>query len=187
MADASKPEIAKCAAKSSDVERLSCFDTLAMNLGAVSQVTRQEMKGNGKWRVGSETSPIDDSKNVYLNLTADKPVPGKYSRETYPTLVARCKENETNLFINFGFFLGSDSTSVTTRLDKEKAKKSTWLISTDHDAIFARSSIAFLKKLLKHDRLLVQLTPYGESPRMTEFDVRGLSSAIKPLREACHW
>lgn len=187
FADVPTREIAVCAAKTSDVDRLACFDNIASKFGAEPKVTLPKVEDSGKWRVSTKTSPIDDSKNVYLRLIAEKPVSGKYGRESQPTLLIRCKENKTNLFIPFGFFLGSDSTRVTTRLDKEKARTSTWSISTDHEAIFAPRDISFTKKLMQHDRLLVQLTPYGESPVMTEFDVRGLENAVKPLREACNW
>jgi len=87
-----------------------------------------------------------------------------------------------------GVFLGTDSIKVLTRLDKKKASKKTWSISTDHKAIFAPGgNVGYIKSLIKHDKLLVQLTPYSANPIMTTFDLRGLKEAVTPLRDACHW
>ena len=74
------------------------------------------------------------------------------------------------------------------RLDKQKSKTRSWSISTDNKAVFVRGSdISFAKELMKHDKLLTQVTPYGESPVMATFDIRGLTEAIKPLRKTCNW
>ncbi|HHD81926.1 MAG TPA: hypothetical protein ENK94_01905, partial [Campylobacterales bacterium] len=70
---------------------------------------------------------------------------------------------------------------------KNQAVTKRWSISTDHEATFPPKSIGFTKDLIKHDKLLVQLTPYGDSPVMTTFDIGGLEEAIKPLRKACNW
>jgi Type VI secretion system VasI, EvfG, VC_A0118 len=51
----------------------------------------------------------------------------------------------------------------------------------------AEVSSPSLKDLMKSESLLVELTPYSESPIMTSFDVRGLTEAIKPLQAACPW
>ena len=86
------------------------------------------------------------------------------------------------------FYLGLDETRMLTRLDKQKSKTKLWSISTDNKAVFVRGSdIGFTKELMKHDKLLTQITPYGESPVMATFDIRGLTEAIKPLRKTCHW
>ena len=185
MADTTK-DIAVCAAKNSDAERLICYDELAKSLNVdkpVSTVT----EGRGKWKVIEDVSPIDDSKKVTLMLDAEDIIRGSYSSHR-PTMVLRCSENKTNAYIVMGPFLGTRGINVLSRLDKTKATKRSWSISTDHKAIFAPgSNVQYIKNIMKHDKLLVQLTPYGASPVMTTFDLKGLKEAIKPLREACHW
>ncbi len=75
-----------------------------------------------------------------------------------------------------------------TRLDKESAVTKAWSISTDNKAVFVSgSNIAFAKQFMEHQSLLAQITPYGESPVMANFDLVGLTDAIKPLRDACKW
>lgn len=180
-------DFAKCALIKADGARLICFDKMGsdLKLDAPKAVITS---GNGKWTVRTEVSPVDDSKNAFASLDADAPV-GKGYRRSTPTLILRCKEKKVEAYITYGeLFIGSDSTTVLTRLDKLPAKQSTWGISTDHKAVFVGGSqLGFIKQLMKADSLLVELTPYGESPVMTTFDVRGLSAASKVLQDACPW
>lgn len=181
-----KKDVAICAAKDSDATRLICYDELAKTLN-VDMPKQKISVGKGKWTVSEETSAIDDSKKVTLLLDAENSIGDSYRKYT-PTIVLRCSENKTNAYIVMGKFLGSDGIKVLTRLDKQKASKKRWSISTDHKAIFAPgSNTGYIKTLIKHDKLLVQLTPYSASPVMTTFDLRGLKEAVIPLRNACHW
>ena len=179
-------EMAKCAAKDGDASRLICYDNLASSLG-VDKPKTKITKGKGKWSVREDKSAIDDSVNVYLSVTANESVRSGYNTVS-PSLHIRCAENKTNIFLNWGLYLGLDETRMLTRLDKQKSKTKLWSISTDNKAVFVRGSdIGFTKELMKHDKLLTQITPYGESPVMATFDIRGLTEAIKPLRKICHW
>lgn len=181
-----KKEIAECAAKDKDGERLVCYDNLAKSLGVDKPFTKVT-KGKGKWIVSKEISPIDDSVNVVLTLNANELVTSGYN-QVEPTLVLRCAENTTNAYLVWGLYLGLDKTKMLTRLDKQEALISWWSISTDNKAVFVRGSdIQFIKKLMNHEKLLAQITPYGESPVIATFDIGGLSEAIKPLRKACNW
>jgi len=179
-------DIEKCASISSITSRIICYDDLALSLN-LGKSKDETTKSKGKWILNKKKSPIDDSLNVTLFVEANEPITDKYHKEQTPTLILRCSENTTNALINWGVFLGSDYTDVLIRLDKSKAKTSFWSISTNHEAIFAIKNISFIKKLMKHDKLLTQITPYGENPVMSTFDIQGLKEAIKPLRKACGW
>lgn len=135
----------------------------------------------------TDKSPINDSTNVFLSLDSEQTVRSGYNTVS-PTLVIRCSEGKTNAYITWDLYLGLESTSLLTRLDKEPAVTTTWTISTDNKSVFVSGSdVTFAKQLMSHQTLLAQITPYGESPVMTTFDVGGFSDAIKPLREACKW
>lgn len=181
-----KKNIAKCASIEDDVSRIACFDDLAEKLGVNKPIIKTTV-GSGKWEMRQEQSQIDDSTNICIALVAENIVHSGY-KTVQPVLYLRCAENKTTVFISWDLFLGSDDTDVLTRFDKQKAITKSWLVSTDHTAIFVRGGdIAFIKEIMKHDKLLVQLTPYGENPIMTTFDIRGLSETIAPLQKACNW
>ena len=100
----------------------------------------------------------------------------------------RCSENKTSLYVNWDMYLGLDSLNVLTRLGKTKATNKEWLISTDSKASFYNGNvIMYIKELMNHNSMLLQITPHGESPVSAEFDIRGLSVAIKAVRESCKW
>ena len=181
-----KKEIAICAAKEKDAQRLICYDKIAKDLG-VDGPKIEKVTGAGDWHVKKEISPIDDSTNVYIYVYSEDTVQSGY-KSLRPKLYVRCKENKTSVFLVWGEFLGLDSTKMLTRFDDKPASTDVWSISTDHKAVFVRDSdIAFAKKIMKHSKLLAQITPHSESPIMVTFNIDGLQKAIKPLRKACHW
>ncbi len=186
-----------CSKEEDDKKRLTCYDKLPkqINDNQSTQELKEETQNKeapvnivdkGKWDISITTSEIDDSQKVILTLAAENTIYSSYRTER-PTLYLRCAENKTEAYISWNVFLGSDSTKVLLRYDKEKAKTRRWGLSTDHKGTFVRGNIPFIKKILKHEKLLVQVTPYSASPVTTTFDLRGLKEAIKPLRKACHW
>tara|TARA_B100001123_G_C15261633_1_gene1006788 strand:+ start:111 stop:719 length:609 start_codon:yes stop_codon:yes gene_type:complete len=185
-ADIPTKEFAECSSQKGDLDKIECFDNLAKkyNLNGV-QTSKEEIQDSGKWNVSIDTNPIDDSKTVTLYLVADS---GKSSMLGEPVvLIIRCKSLETNVFINWRDYLGSEA-RVLTRIGKEKAETRSWSLSTDSQAtFFPRNEVDFLKKLLAVDSFVAQVTPYSESPVTAIFNIKGLSNAITPLREACNW
>ncbi|MDM8525031.1 type VI secretion system-associated protein TagO [Desulfococcaceae bacterium HSG8] len=154
---------------------------------ATEEAAAEKAKGKGKWNVSSETSEIDDSTNVYLTLAAEKKIKGRFS-QALPVLILRCNENKTDAYVKFDIFLSTRPVAVTTRLDKSKARTAEWSVSTDYKAAFVPgSNVKFIRNLMKHDKLLVQVTPHGQNSKTTTFDLRGLEEAVKPLQKACNW
>ncbi len=180
----SDKEIAACAIVEGDLSRLECYDTLAQRHGLNGpQAQPVNVSGNGKWAVNVETNPIDDSKTVTLLLMADE---GKNRWGRPIAMLVRCRSNETDLFIAWNDYLGSEA-DVLSRVGSDKARTRRWSMSTDKKATFHPQPIAFLKSMMEADSLVTQVTPYNESPVTAVFDIKGLSEAIKPLRETCHW
>lgn len=178
-------ELAKCAVKSGDLDRLSCYDDLAKSRGlAGPQSEPTKIAGKGKWQVSVNTNPVDDSKTVVLALRADS---GKSKWGKPVTLIARCKSNTTELYISWNDYLGRNG-KVLTRVGSQSAVTKDWGLSTDSQATFhPRGTINFIKKMMEADKLVAQITPYNESPVTAVFDTAGLENAIKPLRETCNW
>lgn len=181
-----KKDIAVCAAKSGELERLACYDGIAKrNKLDGPQGKTTVASGGGKWVVTDKVNPVDDSRTVTMVLPADS---GKSKWGRPVVLIARCMSNSTEVFINWGDYLGSEA-DVLTRIGKNDAVTRRWSLSTDSQATFypENGDIAFLKKIMEADSLVAQVTPYNESPTTAIFDTVGLEDAIKPLRETCHW
>ena len=177
-------EIAKCASISGDLARLECFDNLAKGKGLnTPQSQPTAIVGKGKWEVNSVVNPIDDSKTVTLMLQSDS---GSSTYGIPVVLIARCKSNETELFISWNDYLGSDA-NVLTRVGDNKAVTRSWTLSTDSKATFNSAPIPFLKEMLTSPKLVAQVTPYNESPVTAIFNTTGLENAIQPLKETCKW
>ncbi len=182
QAEISDKEFAKCAVIQGELKRLDCFDSLA-KIKKLNGPQKQSLKTNdvGKWDISVDINPIDDSKTVVLLLKADN----KSGRSSV-SLIARCKSNKTNVYINWNNYLGRNS-NVLTRIGSNKAITQKWSLSTDSKATFHPSAVAFLKDLLKGNKLVTQITPYNESPVTAIFDTTNLINAIKPLKETCSW
>lgn len=174
-------QASECLSISDNNSRLECYD----NENAYKPAT-PEKEEIGKWEISIDVSPIDDSQRVLLMVDANERV-GRSFMASRPTLVMRCESNKTELFIDWGSFITTSTTAVTTRIDNEKAATNNWEMSSDNQASFAPNSISLVKKLTGKDTLLARITPYGENPYTVTFDITGLDNAIKPLREACNW
>jgi type VI secretion system protein VasI len=142
------------------------------------------------WIVSEEQSPLDDSRNVYISTRSLQMTLGTLRLPVTPTLHLRCAENTTSIFVTWESFLDNESVEVTTRIDKLPAKSSYWNVSTDFEAVGlwnGADAIPFIRSLFGHHRLLVRVTPYGDSSQTAVFNLEGLAEAAGPLMAACHW
>lgn len=122
--------------------RLRCYDEEAgFDPAAVKEdevtIEGEQSVRRGDWRVQVETSRIDDSTNVYLELTSDEHTNCPYERTPHHLAIA-CRENQTNLWVYFGGCFMSDHNGkgrVTYRLDSEDARTEAFVNSNDHSAL----------------------------------------------------
>lgn len=184
VGDVDETRFSTCAILEGDLARLECFDTLARDSGLDGpQPVDTNLSGVGDWNVNVEINPIDDSTTVTLILIAES---GQSTFGRPIGLIARCRSNETDVYINWNDYLGSEA-RVLTRVGSRTAQTSRWSISTDNEATFHPRPIVFLRELLEVDRLVAQVTPYNDSPVTAIFNLAGIANAIQPLRETCEW
>ncbi len=163
-----------------------CYGTVG------SDASTNESSEKGEWITSTDINPLDDSKIITIGLDATGYVE-KYANPV--RLYIRCKSNKTELYVAWDDYLGDDSNSVyedwkyvTVRIGASKANKQRWTVSTDGKATFMPSSpIETLRKIAKSERLVLQTTPYNESPVTAIFDVKGMGDAILPLADECGW
>jgi len=187
---ATQRALAKCAAIENAVIRLGCFDDLTRALKVDGP--KAEITTPGKWRVQTETSKIDDSENVFVIVDSNEKIFNRFGRsEGKATLLIRCMENRTSIYIIWaGVFIGSDSTSVTYRLDRDPAKTASMDISTDRRATgfwSGNRAVSFIRAMFGKTQLLARVTPYGESAITVTFGIGGVREATKPVAAACKW
>jgi type VI secretion system protein VasI len=177
-----------CAAKPDDV-RLACYDSLAE--AAVSTVAVIPTKS--EWSVQTDTSPVDDSKNVFLQVTGTNGITDQYGRKAQITLTLACRENVTAAILNFGGLFMSDlqgAGEVTYRVDTSPAKTKSFGESNNHEALGlwnGGTSIPWIKSLFGGTKMYVEATPYSENAVSDFLPIAGLEEAIGPLRDACGW
>jgi type VI secretion system protein VasI len=184
-------DLARCAAEANNGRRLKCYDALSRKLGIAPDDAIVKIS---KWKVQQEKSAIDDSTNVFVSLDADASISGWPTKTYTPLLILRCKENRTQAYIVTGMApqleYGVEGTTVTLRLDDDKAMQFLTARSTTGDMLFFDSggpSIELIKRMMQRSTLLFEFVPFHSSPVMTTFDLRGLGEAIKPLRANCGW
>ena len=155
----------------------------------------EAVRRRAKWRSHVSTSKIQDTRDVYLRVDSDT-YQQRFGRGT-ATLAVRCVENTTAFVINFGEYLGDDSSSVyekwkrvTIRLDDQNPIVKRMDVATNNEAVGLWSggaSIPFIKSMIGKKRMVVRITPYGENTREMTFPIEGLEYFIDPLRESCNW
>ena len=146
-----------------------------------NQAVRQNntQKNNVCWVISESKSKIDDSVSYTLICEGDELVGW---RKEKPGLVIRYLEGKSSFYIVFPMYLGSREATVTIRFDSDEAITETWNISTDGHAVFAPwSAREVINSLLPSQKMIVRLTPYGESPITCTFHVTGLKDVIAPI------
>ncbi len=177
--------IAKCSAVSGQLQRLQCFDDLSKSLGLNGpQQEPTIVKGVGEWSVEREKNPLNDTTTVAVSVVADS---GKGMFGQPVLLSIRCENNKTGLLIEWNAILNG-SANITYRIGSSEALTKSWFLSTDSQASFyPDNTIVLVKQMMKSDHFVAQVTPFEADPITAVFDTAGLSNAIKPLRETCHW
>lgn len=176
--------LAQCAAIDNAVTRLACFDVLAKDRGAAPSTESTTSSASGKWRTYTDIDPMTDKEVYTAILEADS---GRSRLGRNISMVVRCADNKTDMYINWNDFLGSGSVSTTYRIDKEPAKTSGWNLSTDKTAAFLPRPIATLKKLADSSSFVANVTPYNENPVTAVFNTAGADAAFTDIRKGCGW
>ena len=147
---------------------------------------RLPQDADAQWRVSRSTNPLDDSTTVVAVLDAAQGAGGLFRNEPV-RLIARCRSNRTEAYIVWHDYLGLDDQRVTYRFPPAQARTETWGLSTDNDSTFVRRAIPFLRTAAENTRLVVQTTPYSESPTTAIFNLAGASDALAQIAETCEW
>lgn len=143
----------------------------------------------GKWIESESRSRLDDSRTVVLQLEAEADISG-WLRDARPTLIIRCQENETDLYVKTVLPPNpeiGDGITVRVRLDSEPAAVQEWGEATSDDALFSPAPIPLAKRLVEASTMLFQFTPFNSPPVVAEFSIAGLQYVLPDVAAACNW
>lgn len=166
-----------CASIPDGVERLACFDNLAANIA-------------GSWRIATQTSPIDGSRSIYLNLEASGLTFDSARQPIRPTLWIRCQDNRTSLYVAWNSYLGTFAADVRYHVDSAPAGVESWVLADDKETTGLwndAAAIPFIKMLFGGEELVMEVTPYNDLALTGRFELAGVAQAVAPVREACGW
>jgi type VI secretion system protein VasI len=171
-----------CKSKGAKADQLACFSSLAGSTPAPA------LSVPSKWKVHSKVEKLDGTTTVTLALDSSETVKPQYGRPEAATIIVRCLNNKTELYIDWPEFLGvSRGIEVRWRADNMPISTEAWSPSTDGKAAFAPNPVAFLKKLVDRSELLLSVAPFGKVATTLTFPIAGLEEALRPLRAACKW
>ncbi len=146
------------------------------------------------FRTRKSRSLVDDSPSVFITAYSNENLPmGRYKDAGRLELMMRCLENTTSFILSHGDAFFADTAGfgkVRFRLDDDRAFSRNMVERSDNQGLglwSGRRSIPIIRDMFGHDRLLVEIQPYNESPRTFTFNISNLEDAVRPLREACNW
>ena len=144
-----------------------------------------------QWELREWTSDMDDSAGASLSVRADRDVQA-WLKAPRPVLFVSCSEGRSGVYVWTGTAphpeLGLHrQASVRLRLDDGRPERDTWSESTDNEALLSRRGLDLAKRLLIHDELTFEFTPFKANTQAVKFDIRGLAARAGPVSTACGW
>jgi len=195
-----------CAAQEAAAARRQCLDDLLVRFGyraapppaaartePAPPVGSPRPSGSYKaWRYRTETSRLDDSPSILLQLPARDLARDRVGRTFRFELSLRCERGTMAFSIDFdGLVVSAQAAAgVTFRVDSRPPAVMAMQRSNDNSALGLWSddaAIPFIQSLFGGETLVIQANPLSGSQMVAEFPIAGLEDAIVPLRDACGW
>ena len=196
------PTFSECEMQVLDASAATSALAESQRAAAVQAIANPPPPPKPSWKRSTTTSEIDGSSRVVLGLEAPETIEGMFGKRVRPALMLTCEKKKTDAFVNAGVMLdsqiqtwsdgesyGSSTRSkVRWRFDDEKPTSGWWGISVDNEAVFIPHPIDFIKRLLQHQRLIVEVDVYQRGSQAVAFDLPpDLEGPLADLRRACKW
>lgn len=178
-------ELAACASKANDKERLTCYDlTYTRFAERINEAVEAGSEDN--WQVETSPSLLNTGSNITLKLVAEQPVKSRTQTVT-PQLEISCIDNRSTLSIHWGVYLGKNRTTMTTRIDDGETVTTDWLIEDKYTVRQLKNTEQFIRQLQNKRRLIAQISPYNASPVVASFKLNQLNQHIESYAISCEW
>jgi hypothetical protein len=114
-----------------------------------------------------------------------------WTRDVTPVLVVRCEKGNAEAFV----FTQSAAQmepqdgdhTVQIAFDGSKPASQRWPDSAEHDALFARNSLEFMRQLTQARTLQFGFTPHNAGPVVATFVLDGLEPLLASSAKQCGW
>ncbi|KFE36239.1 type VI secretion system-associated protein TagO [Thioclava atlantica] len=139
----------------------------------------------GGWSLRDVTDSLDDSRAMSLSLRA---VGGTNTFGDAPTLIAFCNGEVSELFVDWGEFVGFDGIALSVSLGRTPARTQLWKASYNGSATFLPDRVeAQLNAIAQVRHLVIETTPPHGHPIRAVFETHGLAEMLPQFAAQCHW
>ena len=182
----------------------SCEDLLEGQLAALMEgretargAIREKRgeQGCDLWTVREDVSEMTDDQSVFIS-TSSLNYLDRLGRYQSASLILRCQENTTSVFISYSARLGNDRNyddpgkNLLIRLDDDGAQTEFWRSATSGEAVGlwrGNRAIPFIRRLAESRELRVRVSPDYGNRIDTVFYLNHLDEHLPALASACGW
>jgi len=190
-----KEKIKFCAEISKDRGlRINCYDRISESLGYIAEADRAKTEKTiaqlGFWNVVERENKIGEMV-TYLKLDSKNTVRNKRGITRAPTLILRCKDKVTDVYLDWGEPLGNPNGRkkniyIEYQIDSSASKPQEWDYSLDFFSAFNPTSVDFVRELRGKEKLIMKFTPDKQSMKTLLFELKGFNSALSILVDRCY-
>ena len=156
-------------------ERLEAYDYFADKLGC--KIAFGDNLVN--WEVRDEVHTFTGSKLLYFVLDAENSLENEEIK-----LVIKYYRKETNLYIFWNQYIHNDFLEMTIQFDDDELIKQEWWTSSSGEATFCPSANTFIKSILEHKKLVMQLQYYDTT---AVFNIQNLKTVSFKYNSYLNW
>jgi type VI secretion system protein VasI len=146
---------------------------------------------DGSWIISVGEDPSSYAVVTSLQQDSATTIKDEYAtKDVRPQLAFRCSpgNEEITAQIDWRRFISSFNTEVGFRVDGSKTLWLKWGVDQSNSITRSKSatdSQSLIDRLVGGSELLVEVSPYSESPVTVHFDLAGFSQALDALRVEC--
>lgn len=144
---------------------------------------------DGTWKIQTRESPQGGAPVTLLAQVSGDAISDEYgTQQVNPELQFHCDGGELVARIDWHRFISSFNTELGFQADDGRNKWHKWKVDQSNKITISPSAAdteQIIEKMRAGESLLVDVTPYSESPVQVTFDLAGFAEAIDTFRADC--
>jgi type VI secretion system protein VasI len=157
--------------------------------GSIAGAQSNELEGNWALTTGEDSSSYEMVAS--LEQESANTIKDEYgTRDVAPQLAFRCVPGNSEIAVRIDWrrFISSFNTEVGFKVDDGKMLWQKWGVDQSNKMTMSKTasdSRALIDRLASGNKLLVEVSPYSESPVTVQYDLAGLSQGLDALQAEC--